>query len=108
MVIIAGGSLVGIVAAAVVLLRLRKAPSGGIDKPDEGQEEIKVPSIQKKSEMNVSASNTEKKRGAPCQSAPAPVEQSPAEAAAAQFSALDALTPRRLSGLQAGIVACRW
>ncbi|MGA0331764.1 MAG: CARDB domain-containing protein [Candidatus Poseidoniaceae archaeon] len=98
-VIIAGGSLVGIVAAAVVLLRLRKAPSGGIEKPDEGQEEVKeVPSIQKKvGPANVSAPNTgPKKRGPPpAQPKPAPVEQSPAETAAAQFAALDALTPTK-------------
>jgi len=96
-ILVAGGSLVGIVAAAAVMLRLRKAPSSGIDTPDEGKEENKdVPTIEKKTgPTNVSAPNTgPKKRGPPpAQPKPVPVEQSPAEAAAAQFAALDSLTP---------------
>ncbi len=96
-VIVASGSLLGIVAAAIVLLRLRKTPTSGSEEQNDTQEDVKaVPDIKKKTgPTNVSAPSTgPKKRGPPpAQSKPVAVEQSPAEAAAAQFAALDALTP---------------
>ena len=96
-ILVAGGSLVAIVAGAMVLLRLRKAPKVENDVVEEVQDVAKeVPVIEKKTgPANVAtATSGPKKRGPPpAKSKPVVAETSPAEAAAAQFAALDALTP---------------
>ena len=95
--LVAGGSLVAILAGAIVLLRLRKAPEMENDVVEEVQDVVKeVPVIEKKTgPANVAtATSGQKKRGPPpAKSNPVVAETSPAEAAAAQFAALDALTP---------------
>lgn len=95
-VIVAGGSLVGVVAVALILLRRRKAPIATQNEVSEDPKE--VPVIEKKAgPSNVSTQTTgPKKRGPPpAQSKPVITEQSPAETAAAQFAALDAMTPEK-------------
>ncbi len=95
-VLVAGGSLLGVVVVALVLLRLRKTPLAADDEPPEESKE--VPAIEKKKgPSNVSTQSTgPKKRGPPpAQSKPVVAEKSPAEAAAAQFAALDAMTPEK-------------
>ena len=95
-VIVASGSGLGLVALVVVLLRRRKNPLILEDEPAQVAKE--VPVIKKKSgPTNVAGQRTgTKKRGPPpAQSKPVVETQSPAEAAAAQFAALDALTPTK-------------
>lgn len=97
-VFVAGGAIVGLVALGVVLLRRKK--STGVDQPAqvEPAEQKTVPVIEKRSgPSNVSTANTgPKKRGPPpAQQIPDPVAPTPAEAAAAQFAALEALTPTK-------------
>jgi len=82
-----------------VLIRRRKSPPGSKEAEPVIDEQPKdVPPIQKKTgPTNVAAPSTgPKKRGPPPAKAPPVVEeQSPAEQAAAQFAALDALTPTK-------------
>ena len=95
-VIVASGSGLGLVALVVVLLRRRKNPLIPEDEPAQVAKD--VPVIEKKSgPTNVAGQRTgTKKRGPPpAQSKPVVETQSPAEAAAAQFAALDALTPTK-------------
>ena len=96
-ILVAGGSLLGIVAGAIVLLRLRKTPKVENDVEEEVQDVAKeVPAIEKKSgPVNVATATSGPKKRGPPPAKPKPVaaETSPAEAAAAQFAALDALTP---------------
>ena len=81
----------------MVLLRLRKTPKVENDIVEELQDvEKEVPAIKKKTgPTNVAtATSGPRKRGPPpANSKPVVTETSPAEAAAAQFAALDALTP---------------
>ena len=96
-VVVAGGSLLGVVIIALILLRRNKNPTENQSAESEPQEESKiVPVLEKKAgPKNVSTQTSgRKKRGPPpAQSKPVVAEQSPAEAAAAQFAALDSLTP---------------
>jgi hypothetical protein len=88
--------LAGVVAVALILLRRRKAPIATQAEVSEDPKE--VPVIEKKAgPTNVSTQITgPKKRGPPpAQSKPVITEQSPAETAAAQFAALDAMTPEK-------------
>ena len=99
MIVVAGGSILGIAALALVLIRRRKSPTVSKEAEPLIDEQPKdVPPIQKKTgPTNVAApSSGPKKRGPPPAKAPPVVEeQSPAEQAAAQFAALDALTPTK-------------
>ena len=96
-ILVAGGSLIAVVAGAIVLLRLRKVPGSENQVGEDVQQTQKeIPAIEKKTgPANVAAPATgPKKRGPPpAKSNPVVSEASPAEAAAAQFAALDALTP---------------
>ena len=96
-ILVIGGSIIGIVAGAVVLLRLRKAPEVTNAIEEEVQQSVKqVPVIEKKTGPSNVATTRDgpKKRGPPpAKSEPVAAEATPAEAAAAQFAALDALTP---------------
>ncbi len=98
-VVVAGSSLlVLIIAVAVVLLR-RQRTNPKTDSEEQPIEQVKeVPSIEKKTgPKNVASPSTgPKKRGPPPAQSKAPaVETSPAGQAAAQFAALDALTPSK-------------
>ena len=99
MIVAAGGSIVGIAVLALILIRRRKSPTVSKEAEPMIDEQPKViPPIQKKTgPTNVAApSSNPKKRGPPPAKAPPVVEeQSPAEQAAAQFAALDALTPTK-------------
>ena len=98
-IVVAGGSILGVAALALVLIRRRRIPTASISTESVAEEQPKVvPSIQKKAgPTNVAAPSTgPKKRGPPpAKATPVVEEQSPAEQAAAQFAALDALTPTK-------------
>ena len=98
-VVVAGSSLLLLIIAVAVVLLRRQRTNPNNDSEEQPIEQVKeVPSIEKKTgPKNVASPNTgPKKRGPPPAQSKAPaVETSPAEQAAAQFAALDALTPSK-------------
>ena len=87
-IVVAGGSILGIATLALVLIRRRKSPTVSQEaEPVIDEQPKEIPPIQKKTgPTNVAAPSTgPKKRGPPPAKAPPVVEeQSPAEQAAAQ------------------------
>jgi hypothetical protein len=98
-VVVAGSSLlVLVIVVAIVLLRRKRTDTIDVANEEPTREAKEVPSIEKKTgPKNVASPNSgAKKRGPPpAQSTTPAVVPSPAEQAAAQFAALDAMTPTK-------------
>lgn len=98
-VVIAGSSSLVIVIVGLVLLRRRKVgTSNESEHVQPAQEAKQVPEIKKKTgppNVSITATGTKKRGPPPARTETATIETSPAEQAAAQFAALDALTPAK-------------